>query len=267
MSNKKPENINEYKDWLKKKQDVTIDVRTSVYYVSVAHKIREDFTKSFFWKDLTQQIKQIGQEYYLQSQYYLFINENIPDLFIKSFDSFLLKTFRHNIINNENWPKEPQNGWIFPENWFVKVTDILRTCFVVKYIDGINFFINKIKKLCQENEIVYNIDFEAKEEGYYAAHVYLNFQSNIPKIDWDTEKINAVIELQITTQLQEVIRKLLHEHYETRRKRIDADKLKWQWDYKSDEFAANYLGHILHYVEGMIMDVRDRHIINKDGKR
>ena len=64
--------------------------------------------------------------------------------------------------------------------------------------------------------------------------------------------------MQITTQLQEVIRKLLHKHYESRRKRTTPDELKWQWDYKSDEFSANYLGHILHYIEGMIMEVRDK---------
>ena len=34
--------------------------------------------------------------------------------------------------------------------------------------------------------------------------------------------------------------------------------MKWQWDYKSDEFSANYLGHILHYVEGMIVEIREK---------
>ncbi len=43
-----------------------------------------------------------------------------------------------------------------------------------------------------------------------------------------------------------------------RRKLLKPPDTKWQWDYKGDEFATNYLGHILHYVEGMIMDVRER---------
>jgi len=30
------------------------------------------------------------------------------------------------------------------------------------------------------------------------------------------------------------------------------------------EFAANYLGHILHYIEGMIIDVRDK---NREGEK
>lgn len=67
-----------------------------------------------------------------------------------------------------------------------------------------------------------------------------------------------MIEIQITTQLQEVIRSLLHKYYEDRRKGVEAEGTKWQWDYKSDEFVANYLGHILHYVEGMIMDIREK---------
>jgi hypothetical protein len=28
--------------------------------------------------------------------------------------------------------------------------------------------------------------------------------------------------------------------------------------YKSDEFAINYLGHILHYLEGTIVEIRDK---------
>jgi hypothetical protein len=49
----------------------------------------------------------------------------------------------------------------------------------------------------------------------------------------------------------------LHKYYEERRKRIKEENIKWQWNYKSDEFTVNYLGHILHYVEGMIMEVRE----------
>ncbi len=44
---------------------------------------------------------------------------------------------------------------------------------------------------------------------------------------------------------------------ETRMKLKRTDKI-WQWDYKCDEFLPNYLGHIIHYIEGMIMEVRDR---------
>ena len=47
-------------------------------------------------------------------------------------------------------------------------------------------------------------------------------------------------------------------NYEKKRIMDKKPKFKWQWDYTSDEFAANYLGHILHYVEGMIIDIREK---------
>ena len=89
--------------------------------------------------------------------------------------------------------------------------------------------------------------------------IYWLIVTNISeKYGWDTERVDVSIEIQITTQLQEVIRKLLHKYYEDRRKRIIEEDIKWQWNYKSDEFIANYLGHILHYVEGMIMEIREK---------
>lgn len=102
------------------------------------------------------------------------------------------------------------------------------------------------------------IDYEAKEEGYYAAHFYVIIDAVVPNREWDTQIVPTSIELQLTSQLQEVIRKLLHKHYENRRKEISNPPVKWQWDYRTEEFSTNYLGHILHYVEGMIMEIRRR---------
>lgn len=126
----------------------------------------------------------------------------------------------------------------------------------MKYLDGVEFLVEKIKSL--DNDC--KVEFKAKEEGYYAAHIYINRIFEIPKLDWNTRKEEFLVEIQITTQLQEVIRKLLHKHYEENRKKLKADieSTKWQWDYKCDEFSSNYLGHILHYIEGMIMDIRDK---------
>ena len=113
--------------------------------------------------------------------------------------------------------------------------------------------------MCKECKVKCKVDFEAKEEGYYAAHMYVTNKFEIPKMGLGTEFVNVRIEFQITTQLQEVIIKLLHKYYEKRRKQEKLiENIKWQWDYKSDEFATNYLGHILHYIEGMIMERREK---------
>ncbi len=125
-------------------------------------------------------------------------------------------------------------------------------------MDGVEFLSEKILSHFASHGIDCRLFFEARDEGYYACHLYAKKEVEIPTLTWETEKILVTIELQISTQLQDVIRKMLHNYYETRRKQIVKDNSKWQWNYKSDEFSANYLGHILHYVEGMIMEIREK---------
>ncbi len=260
MAAQKPQNIEQYKKWLRDKHDVFITDRSRNYYESVSNKICKDFTSSTLWNTLVNGLERIDQQYLLETKYHLFITDFRPEMKIKPFDSFLEKTFRKNIIQNPNWPVQPEGGWILPDNWYTRINDIVRTLFVVKYLDGVNFFADKLSALLSDHNLPSTVDFEAKEEGYYAAHLYTQYECEIPGEGWIIEKISGTIEIQITTQLQEVIRRLLHRYYEASRSEAKEGEceLKWQWDYKSDEFATNYLGHILHYVEGMIMDIREK---------
>ena len=106
-----------------------------------------------------------------------------------------------------------------PDNWFHKINDIIRTLIEVRYLDGVEFLLENIKTNCKAQKIPFKAFLEAREEGYYAAHLYVKRKFEIPKVTWDTEFIELNIEIQITTQLQEVIRKLLHSYYEDRRKK------------------------------------------------
>lgn len=263
MDAERPKNVAEYKTWLKKCHNVEVSARTETYYDAVVAKAAADFGGSLFWLGLESDIESINQQYYLNTNYYLLDNKSIPVLQKKPFDSFLLKTFRNNVLGNDNWPDPPDGGWLLPNNWFSRINDMVRTYFVVKYIDGVTFFASQLSQRCQDFGHHCRVDYEAKEEGYYAAHFYISFPCDIPQENWDTKDEILSIEIQITTQLQEVIRRLLHKYYEQRRAQQPAADVKWQWDYKSDEFATNYLGHILHYVEGMIVDVRDKKIVKE----
>lgn len=258
MNSEKPKNIDEYKTWLEKEREIEISDRTRAYYESVTSKVKLDFEKSDFWVQLTGNLREFDSEYHLERRYSLFISDLKPEVYIKPFDSFLLKTLRKNILENKRWPNEPDGGWILPNSWYSKINDIIRTSLVVKYLDGVEFVIDKIHTLCGQHGLPCDVFLEAREEGYYAAHLYTKQEFEIPRVTWDTERIEVSIEIQITTQLQEVIQKLLHKYYEERRKGLGEEDVKWQWNYKSDEFVANYLGHILHYVEGMIMEVREK---------
>ncbi len=269
MTIAKPKNVDEYRKWLKDFLNITVDKKTENHYDSVANKIKTDFEKSKVWTELISRITDINNEYLTLTSYPLLINEFKPELVTKSFSSFFEKSFRKNVVFNKKWrdddnPQPPHGGWSTPENWFEQTNDILRTYFVVKYLDGVDFLMKKIISNYETNGLQCNNSFEARDEGYYAVHVYTHYDFEIPKLTWDTETKKISVEVQITTQLQDVIGKLTHKHYEDRRVRMIKSDKKWQWDYESEEFTANYLGHILHYVEGMIMEVRQRQSKNKN---
>ena len=254
----KPVNVEQYKVWIKENFAIDLSNKYNNYYDSVTNKLLHEFRNDLFWKEFLNLFTKIDQNYFLKKNYKLYSTSDLPDLKIKPYDSFILKTYRKNILENIKFPLEPEGGWYLPINWYSRINDIVRTFISVKYLDGVEYLSEKLKEICQQNELKCKIDYEAKEEGYYAAHFYLEVQVEIPKENWDTIKIPFTVEIQITTQLQEVIKSLLHKYYEYNRKKISSDSKKWQWDYKSEEFSTNYLGHILHYVEGMIMEIREK---------
>lgn len=250
--------MGEYIRWLRTRHGVEVSARTSAHYEAVTDRMKRHLEGSGFWAELVRNLREYDDEYKLATGFPLLARPDLQ-LQVKPYDSFLLKTFRKNVTDNKSWPNEPGSGWILPTNWFSKVNDILRTLIVVKYLDGVQFMSDRVKTLCAEHDQTFRVFFEAREEGYYAAHLYTVREFEIQKLTWDTERVDVSIEIQVTTQLHEVIRRLLHKYYEEQRQKgRRKDKDKWQWDYKSEEFSANYLGHILHYVEGMIMEVREK---------
>ena len=250
--------IEKYHYWVKEKFDIDLYSKPKQIYEYVSQKLFREFENTEFWIEFQQNLREYNDEYYLTNEYNLLKVEKIP-LLLKSYDSLVNKTYRKNILLNKNFPDPPEYNWILPENWFTSIKDLLRTSITVRYLDGVEFLANKIHELCNKHSYLFEVEYEAREEGYYAAHVTIKKNSKIVDYNWDENEILFPIEIQITTQLQEVIKSLLHKMYEEVR---IADKeitsMKWQWDYKTKEFSSNYLGHILHYVEGMILDVRDK---------
>lgn len=261
----KPNNFIDYKKWLDRASGGFDFNKGQRHFEAVADKICKDFQASPFWQQLVDHwLKDIDSEYRIERDNFPMMDSTAaPSVSTKSFDSFLLKTFRRNILENTNWPGPPDlpgqtQAWLLPTNWLAHINDVVRTCITVKYLDAAKFLINKLEEHCDTLKLKHRNYFAAVDDGYYAAHLYVRQTYEIPKVTFDTEQVSVEVEIQVTTQLQEVIRRLLHVHYERRRKLQPASRNEWQWDYKSNEFATNYLGHVLHYAEGMIMQVRDR---------
>jgi hypothetical protein len=255
----KPKTVKQYEKWLEEEHNVEVSRQTLNYYETVANHVKWTFEDSEFWTTLKADLQEFDDEYRIETGYPLFAPRREPDLLTKPFGSFLLKTFRKNVVYNKNWPEAPTGGWVLPKNWYSRIGDIVRTSLIVKYLDGVEFTIVKLRGLCDECGLsTPRYHLEARQEGYYAAHFYVRDVFEVPAEDWDTVKIETRVEIQIRTQVQDLIRTLLHKYYERRRGEIARPDRNWQWDYESNEFSANYLGHILHYLEGMIMEVRQK---------
>lgn len=253
----KPVTIDKYWEWLKDNFSLSSSSLYERYYNTVMTYVENQFCSSDFWNELSNKWDTLNQEYFAKTNYNLFA-EKLERVYIKPYESMVDKTFRKNILLNNDFPNEPKNGWIYPDNPFEQLNDLLRTTIIVKYLDGAEFILEKLREFAEKSNYEFRSDYEAKDKGYYAIHAYIRPEFEVPDINWDTKKIHLWIEIQITTQIQDTIKKLTHKYYEKRRSSVSDDKLAWQWNYKSDEFSINYMGHILHYLEGMIMEIRDK---------
>lgn len=254
----KPTTVPEYRSWLAKEYDIEAGSALPNYYTSVTGSAREALLHHPFWTSLGQALRQAHDRYGLNTAYPLLIDPGPPDILVKPYDSFLLKTFRKNILANDCWPDPPEGGWLLPHRWLERVNDVLRTQFVVKYLDGVDALCTCLRQLAESHSVYSHLDFEARDDGYYAAHLYIKTPLEVPAYNWDTWSPEFVLEIQVTTELQYNIRRLLHKYYESRRVQPMPTRHSLQWDYRSPEFSASYLGHILHYVEAMIVELREK---------
>ena len=68
MNSEKPKDIDEYKNWLKKKHEIDISDRTRAYYESVTSKVKLDFEESHFWVQLTGNLREFDSQYFLEKK-------------------------------------------------------------------------------------------------------------------------------------------------------------------------------------------------------
>ncbi|CAN5634380.1 hypothetical protein BH10ACT7_BH10ACT7_31800 [soil metagenome] len=250
--------FDKYPAWLSSELRVKPDLEKNRYERESVGIVRAA-QRSPLWLAYQRSKAELADRYLASTTYPLFVESGPEEVLRKPWSSFLHKTYRHNVSRNENWPNEPPEGWLAPNNWFQDVHDIARTTIVVKYLDGVATVTKAFDEMArQETMDDFRCEFEARETGYYAAHMRAGVDFPLLDTEWSESRVHGQFEVQVTTQLQEVIRRLTHREYENRRSRDQEPELKWQWDYGSDSFTPNYLGHILHYMEGMIMEVRER---------
>lgn len=232
------------------------------YYENATSLIRTDFCKSGFYRDLKNELNSLNDKYLIENNYRLLDLGLCLVMKIKKFDDMLDKCFRRDILNNREWDTDSslwfdRYDWAHPLNCFEKLNDVLRTRILLRYLDGVELVLSILKKMSNRYGTKYELEYKADERGYYGVHFVVLFPSEILDIENGTKEVSARIELQLCTQISEVVNELLHEYYERQRLEKPTDK-KWQWDFESDEFSPAYIGHISHYIEGAIMQARQK---------
>jgi hypothetical protein len=247
----KPQTIDDYKTWMKATLGYEYDAKDETRYNMNMNSVLGSVSQHPFLIELEKELQLWSKEYKKDKGSDLFMS--FPDL-----KSTIDKCFRHNVLWNERFPAEPKMGWITPVNVYSNLNDLIRMCFVCKFIDGPRFVTEKLnyhaEALCQEH----NVYSQQREEGYYAYHFYSWFDISIVNSEWivSTEKIQ--MEIQVTTQLQEILYDLTHPYFEI--SRIDPkalDEQQWKWETKSNRFRSAYMCHTLHLLEAVIIDLRD----------
>ena len=266
----KPDSARKYIEWWNQHFEEQIGLGERKLYSDVSSLVKGQFDHSNEFMFLIHELHNYESEYRRKYGYDLLMGkpEDIK-LVDKTWEMFISKVWRKNVVLNSNWNNEdwdpekckPSGGWITPSNWYEKIHDIVRTKIIVKYFDGVELLLNKMCDHFSSCGFKIDPDWEAREEGYYAAHLNVIRNYEIPA-GLTVSKMKISVEIQVTTQIKDVIGELTHKFYERRRESLVKPDIKWQWNYSSDEFSPNYIGHMLHYIEGELMQIRNRELKN-----
>lgn len=178
-----------------------------------------------------------------------------PKPFLSAFD----KAYRKDCLQNQDWPDPPGGrDWLRPWNLHQEVHDLVRTAIYCRFLDGASQLAERISVAVRQAGGSCDPEYMANETGYYAVHLSLPVRTYVTTGDWNSEEITFNIEVQVATMTQWVLRTLSHELYAKQRVQPPSNE-KWQWDPASESFKNNYLWHLLHFADGVMVEIRDQY--------
>ncbi len=255
--NEKPTPGKAYLEWLDRTWPGDTRELREGRYLHQQGNLRIAFERSKFWLDVRRELSDWAHAYEKHTGgYALFPGAPaMPALANKPWRSFLSRTWRENVHNNGRWPEPPEGGWWLPDNWFERAWDIVRTRFVVRYLDGVEELSERLVDAARARKLEASYDKQAKG-GFFAFQVGVRQPFSIDTLDYQgTLERSSVVELQVMTDLADVISDLTHPHYEERRESDPGEA--WGWDYRSPAAETNVLGTLLHDLESRVMKCRD----------
>lgn len=236
------------------------------YYDDVVGIMAFDFEQSKFLNKLNDNLKLYNEEFISKYNFELFEKTDNVKFLKKPYNSMIEKCFKRDILEKDvlkifferNFDELEKYIEHTPLNCYSKFKDIIRTRITTKYMDGALFFLDKLKKLVDEFELKSDEDYKAQDDGYYALHLNVNYTFEIPDFKRNTMKCDSQVEIQINTSIQNLLIGLTHKYYATSRHRLVEPDIEWQWKSDCDEFTPYYLGHITHFIEGAMVNIRNK---------
>lgn len=138
-----------------------------------------------------------------------------------------------------------------------------------KYIDGPRLLAERLDERAKQLDLDSGYSSKQRDGGYYAYHFYVKIPMELNTVEpsdmtFSSTWVDLKVEIQLTTQLQEVLYDITHRFYQHSRDKRSEDPDAWKWDVTSSRFRAGYMGHTLHLLEAIIAELRDNGLMHRD---
>jgi ppGpp synthetase/RelA/SpoT-type nucleotidyltranferase len=237
--------------------DFSSDEAAASYALNVSAALN-NVQESSFWQDLSARLDALAAKYRDTHKADLSPGPFAVALTKKPYASVVDKSYRLNVNWNKDWPDPPgKSGWITDTNLYSHMDDLLRTTIVCNFLDGPEFITTDLAEAAKQKGLVSTTKKLSRNEGYYAHHLHIAFGVDVFLRSIGMAKQDLRVEIQVTTQPQEMLRNLTHPYYREQRLQPPGYRDETAWKFKTNRFRARYLSHALHLLEAMILDVRD----------
>ena len=209
----------------------------------------KDVTIAPFWSEAGKELEKWRTEYRAETGSTLLSQASLPDFVPKSVGSSIDKLDRK-FSKSEDSNHAFTSGYPIPN-----IGDLIRVRLTCSYLDGVEFVAKKIMDLATLMDINAVHERQGKIEGYYAQHINIS-QDVILKVGGVPSVIKVECEIQIATDMSTKMWNTSHGLYE-RIRSAPSDAENWQWRSTDPRFISNQLGHMVHLVDGLLIQLRD----------
>jgi hypothetical protein len=208
----------------------------------------KDLTVSPFWSDTASELDKWRTEYHAVTGSTLLSQAKLPDFVSKSKESIIDKLQR-------KYPIDQIQDAFEGDYPIPKIGDLVRVRLTCSYLDGVEFLAGKLMDLAKSTGVSAIHEKQGKIEGYYAQHINIT-QDVMRKVAGSSVIVKIECEIQIATDMSTKMWDTSHGLYErTRGQPIEAEN--WQWKHSDPRFISNQLGHLVHLVDGLLIQLRE----------